>query len=127
MTISVSFYDEKQLRVDCTDRALLEEIQAVTNGKAIRMQQAIRIHYKASPKLANWNKMPFSFADGVLGFIKRTNKHIQKRIETIAKVRAQYGNNPTFDYEYKGKYDGPLEHQKIMFNGIIYTVIVRII
>ena len=121
MTIKVSFYDKHQIRIDCTDRQLLSEIQAVTNGKAIRMQQAIRIHHKASPKLKNWNKMPFSFADGTLDFIKGVQNHIQKRIETIAKIRAQYGNNPSFDYEYKGKYDGPLEHQKIMFNGIVYT------
>lgn len=121
MSINVSFFDKKRLKVECIDRNLLEEIKMVTNGRAIYNEPAITIHYKSSPKLVMWNKLPFNFEPGVLDFIKSVHHKTQKRVWTIAKIRSQYGNNPSFDYDYKGVYDGPLEHQKIMFNGIAYT------
>lgn len=120
--IKVSFHNSRQLKVECPDRLILDEIKMVTHGRIVNKEQAIIIHYKSSPKLGSWGKqLQFSFAPGVLDFIKKVHEHTKKRIETIAKIRSQYGNNPSFDYEYKGVYAGPLEHQKIMFNGIVYT------
>lgn len=121
MTVHVSFHDDKRLKVECTDRLKLEEMKMVMHGRAVVREQAILIPIKSSPKLVLWNKLQFSFAPGVLDLIKKIHAHVRKRIATVEKIRSQYGHDPHFDYDYKGVYDGPLEHQKIMFNGIVYT------
>lgn len=119
--IKVSFHGDKRLKIECYDRNLLENMKMVMDGRMIRGQMAILVHYKSSPKLIMFKSYPIEFAPGVLDFIKKVHRHAITRVQTIDKIRKQYGHKPHFDYEYKGVYDAPLEHQKIMFNGLIYT------
>lgn len=121
LAITVSFHDSKRIKIECYDRDILESMKMVMHGRMIRGQMAILVHYKASPKLILFRKYPINFAPGVLDFIKKVHKHAQTRILTIDKIKKQYGHQPHFDYEYKGEYEKPLEHQKIMFNGLVYT------
>lgn len=119
--IKISFFDKKYIRVSCYDRQLLEQMQWVMNGDKVRGEDAILIHFKASPKLAVFSKYPIEFAPGVLDVVKKIHKNVNDRALAIIKIRNEYGHNPHFDYEYKGKYPTILEHQKIMFNAVVYT------
>ncbi len=121
MAINVSFHDDRYIRIECCDGDVLESMKMVMNGHKIRGDLAILVHYKASPKLILFRNHQINFSPGVLEFIQKVHKHAQTRILTIDKIRKQYGNNPHFDYDYRGEYEKPLEHQKIMFNGLIYT------
>jgi len=121
MSINVSFYDKYRLKVECIDRDMLDSIKMATDGRLIRNEPAALIHYKSCTKLAMWKQIPFKFAPGVLEFIQKVHKNIRERIQTVSKIRNQYGKNPHFDYDYKGVYEAPLEHQKVMFNGLVYT------
>jgi len=119
--IKVKFYDKKSLMIECVDRKLLEHIQAVTDGRKVRDRPAILIHYKSSPKLAYFKAHQFEFEHGVLDFIKDVNQRVLNREIAISKIKSQYGKNPLFDYDYRGIYEKPLEHQKVMFNIMAYT------
>jgi len=119
--MKISFHDKRRLCIECLDRELLELMQNVMDGDKVYGKPQILIHYKSSPKLSMFKKYPMEFEAGVVDFIKRVHQHVLDRELAIAKIRNQYGNNPHFDYEYKGKYEKPLEHQKVMFNTMVYT------
>jgi SNF2 family DNA or RNA helicase len=116
----VTKIDDNILSVECTDNALLTVIQNQTDGWKVRGLSQIYLPVKAGPKILNFAQYGLEYNPGAEEAIQTVAFNTQKRIENVQKIRGQYGHEIKFDYDVKGIYK-PLEHQKIMFNMIVYN------
>jgi len=121
--VFVNFADDNNhLLIGCNDRALLNEMQAILDGSKVRNCLQIIVPIKSGPKLyENFSKYKIDWASqNVKEEIDKVYANTKKRVLNIEKIKSQYGKNILFDYDYKGSYS-PMEHQKIMFNAIVYN------
>lgn len=119
----ISLIDSNTLLIGCNDQAILEEAQGIMDGDKVRGKMQFTAPIKSGPKL-------FRYRDMVPGLEWQSQEVENKviavalnattRIDNINKIKAQYGKEITFNYDYKGVYT-PLEHQKIMFNAMAYN------
>jgi SNF2 family DNA or RNA helicase len=118
--LEVQIYNKNQLIVGCNDKILLEQMQAIMDGRKIRNVNKIIIPNKSSTKLKYFTNNEIKCSDDVKSIIRSVALNSEKRKEVIQKIKSQYsGDEIKFDYEYKGCYN-VMKHQKIIFNMIVY-------
>jgi SNF2 family DNA or RNA helicase len=118
--MKVTKVDNYILSVECNDKDLLEVIKNQTDGWKVRGLNQIYLPVKSGPKILNFMNYGIEYGSEAEETIQSVVFNTQKRIENIKKIKSQYGKEIKFDYDVKGIYK-PLEHQKIMFNMIVYN------
>ena len=104
--------------VGCSDESQRISLQEKLDGDKVYKKNQIIVPVKSLPKLLNYKDAIWEGnTKEIAVFI--FNNHV-KRIQNIIKIKNQYGKEITFDYNLKGIYPA-LEHQKIMYNVIIYN------
>ena len=121
----VNIYDKNRLIVGCSDRLLLDYMQTYMDGKKVPRKNQILIPNKSSPKIYMFKGRAggnIELGEGVSDIIYKCAKESKLRRENINKIRDAYDTPKNkFDYDYKGKFESVLEHQKTMYNAIMYT------
>ena len=112
--------DRKRILVECEDPDLLESVKCCLDGSKVRNRPFITAPLKAGVLLTRFKSYGIEISDEAKSIINSMISNYKLRIINIAKIKAQYGGDIKFDYEYRGVYK-PLDHQKIMFNAMYYT------
>ena len=114
--------DKSHLLRGCYDDALLNEALAILDGDKVRGNRQIIVPIKSGSKLyEHFSRYKIEWcSQEVKDEVDRATANSKKRTINIEKIKAQYGCQITFDYEYSGLYK-PMDHQKIMFNAIAYN------
>lgn len=116
----VEIYDKNHFVIGCNDRDLLDVMKEHMDGKKLRGINKITIPLKSGPKIYRFSKHGLKFARSVKEIIDRVNANIVKRKKNILNIRSQYGKEIRFSYNCQGIYK-PMDHQKIMYNMMIYS------
>ena len=117
--MKVSF-SGNMLKVECLDSMILEAMQNMMDGSKVRCKPEIIIPFKAGIHLENFKSYGIEYEGVSEVAISQVKVNNQKRIINIARIKAQYDKEISFDYDCKGIYP-PLKHQKVMFNAVYYT------
>ena len=115
----IEILDKNHFVIGCDDRDLLATMQEHMSGKKILRQNKISIPLKSGTKIYRFQKYGIKWGNGAKDLVEQIAANAIKRREIIDKIKKQYGNVIKFEYDCKGIYD-PLEHQKIMYNCIVY-------
>jgi len=114
-------YENNEVLVEFDKQTTLDVVMPTMDGKKVRGQNKIIAPIRSSPKVYSFK----SYEDIVLGpgmsdIINRIVTNTSKKIANIEKIKSQYGGDIKFEYDVKGIYK-PLEHQKIMYNAMMFT------
>jgi len=124
--MKISILNKYQFLIGCNDKLLLGKMKEMMNGKKVRGYNRIIIPLKSGPKIYRFKKYGIEWGDGAQRLINNILANTKKRTQVIAKIKNQYGSNIKFDYDYQGSYE-PMEHQKILFNMMVYPEVSCII
>jgi SNF2 family DNA or RNA helicase len=104
----------------CSDRGKLDLAQSIAGGKKVRSQNQIIMHQKAFINLLRYPEFKDVKyeSDQVKGIVSKTISAYNLRVENIDRVKKISGK---FNYEYKGIYPDIMDHQKVMFNAMMYS------
>jgi len=119
--MKVSMYDKNNLLIECHNPEHLDILQSVLDGSKIRNQPMIKVPLKSGVLLSQFESYGIEASPVVQATITKLSENNKKRIINIAKIKAQYGGDIRFDYNYHGYYEKPMDHQKVMFNAIYYS------
>lgn len=117
--MKINIINDNQFVVGCDDRKLLQRMQGMMNGKKVRGYNRIIIPLKSGPKIYRFKKYGIEWGAGAKKLINAILENIKKRKTVIDKIKSQYGGDIKFEYDYRGIYT-PMEHQKILFNMMVY-------
>jgi len=112
----IKIADDKRLLISCTDKKLLEDMQARMDGSKVYRLNQILIPFKSGPKIFRYSKYGIEWGEGVKELVMNIIKNIKTRKATIIKCRNDYKKPNNFNYDYKGVYDKILDHQVVMYN-----------
>jgi len=116
----VEIYDKNHFIIGCNDRDLLDLMKEQMDGKKIRSVNKIIIPLKSGPKVYRFSKYGLNFASGVKEVMERININVAKRKKNVHIIKSKYGGDIRFDYTCQGIHK-PMDHQKIIYNIMIYT------
>src|SRR5271169_1411973 len=118
--MKITRYNTFQLMAYENNGDLLKVLQELVDGDKVRNKPCIIFPNKAIMNAINGFKWPIDMDDDAkkMALIVKLNGEI--RAENIARIKSQYGKKITFDYQCKGIYE-PMEHQKIMYNMMVYS------
>ena len=119
----VKRFDERSLLVGMQSSHTLTSVQGACDGRKVRGENRIIIPNKSVEKLELFENPDHIRWDGdtrdVWIAVKRARL---TRQANVVKIREQIGtDNIRFDYEYNGSYPSIMDHQKILYNLIVYT------
>jgi len=122
----VEILDYKNLVIGCDDKELLETMKEHMGGKKIFRVNKISIPIRSGTKIYRFESYGIEWGKGVKQLVDQVVANTIKRREIINKIKSQYGSAIKFEYDCKGIYN-PLEHQKIMYNCIMYPDVSAVI
>jgi len=115
----IEILDKNHFVIGCDDRDLLGVMQEHMSGKKIFRVNKISIPLKAGTKIYRFERYGIEWGRGAKELVDQIDSNAVKRRKTIDKIKSQYGGDIKFEYDCKGIYT-PLEHQKIMYNFMVY-------
>lgn len=118
--MKIEFSGDKTFKITCLDDSVLMAMQGRMDGLKVRSKPEIIIPLKSVIHLENFKDYGIEYGENVKATIAAIDNNNKKRIINIYKIKSQYPDKITFDYECKGIYK-PLNHQKVMYNAMYYT------
>jgi len=116
MSILMMGKNKGELIFGCDNIETLDLAQSVTGGRKIRNRYQIEMHQRCALNLFTYIK-DIEY-ESIKPLITMLMIKYKKRIENIDKIKK---TDPRFDYDYKGVYPEVMNHQKVMFNAVMYT------
>ena len=122
----IQLYDANHFIISCTDRDLLEVMKERMDGRKVYGEDRIIIPLRSGPKIHRFQQYGIEWGRQTREVVDHLAARIAKRKQNIQKIRSQYGGDIKFDYHCQGEYE-PMDHQKIMFNVMVYSDVAAIL
>jgi hypothetical protein len=106
-----------QVRIDCNDLDVLQQIQRLTDGAKIRGVAGVLCHVLNLTKMATLAPlMDREYAnEETIKAVKNVSDSIKHRVITMAECKQEYFGEVPFEYDYRGCFP-VMKHQKVLFN-----------
>lgn len=116
MSILMMGKNKGELIYGCDNIETLNLAQSVTGGRKIRNRYQIEMHQRCALNLFSYiENIEYESVKNIISMLMYKYKI---RVDNIEKIK---NSDPKFDYDYKGIYPEVMNHQKIMFNAVMYT------
>lgn len=123
----IQIHDSNHFVIGCDDKELLENIKEQMGGAKVRRVNQTIVPLRSGPKIYRFKKYGIRWGEGTKTLVDRIQMNAIRRKRVIAKIKNQYGKpDIKFEYDCKGIYT-PLQHQKIMFNMMVYPDVSAVI
>jgi SNF2 family DNA or RNA helicase len=124
--IKIVIHDKNTALVYADDNMTLNKIKSRTDGYIDDIHRRVYVHVRSLLNVFKINGHEFEMSDEAKEVIRDLHATVTKRSNNIRAIRAQYPDKITFSYKTKGKYP-PLEHQKVMYNAMVYSNVAAIL